>query len=103
MSGSGSIACDLCGSDQVRLVFSDYLRSTPLIVECVNPGCRRHEFRILRLSGRTVHCGAPGVLAPRSTAHSAVQQAQRSRAMSNLAPPLDRVIRGGLLRGVEDV
>jgi hypothetical protein len=103
MSVPGSVACDLCGSDQVRLVFSDHLRSTPQIVECGNPGCRRQEFRILRLRGRTVHCGAPRVLAPRSTAHSAVQQAQRERAMSNLAPPLDRAIRGGLLQGVEDV
>ena len=103
MNVSAGISCDLCGSEQVRLVFSDHLRTTPLIIECGNPECPRHEFRVLRLSGRTVHCGAPGGLAPRSAAHSAVQQAQRARAMSNLAPSLDRAIRGGLLRGVEDV
>jgi hypothetical protein len=103
MSVPAGIHCDLCGSDQIRLVFSDHLRTTPLIIECGNPDCPRSEFRVLRLGGRTVHCGVPGDLAPRSAAHSAVQQAQRSRAMSNLAPPLGRAIRGGLLRGVEDV
>lgn len=100
---STAVHCDRCGSEGVRQVYSDDLRSTPAIFECANPACSRREFRVLRLRGRIVHCGEPGEFTPRNMTHSAIRHANRERAMEHLPSFVELAIGRGGLRGLEYV
>lgn len=97
------VACPACRSGEIGHVWSDHLRETPAIFECRNSECPRHEFRVLRLNDRIVHCGTPGRFKPHHRKRAAHPKDHRPRAMENLPPLLDWAIRNGRLRGVERV